>query len=304
VTHMFASGTIELAAVPNAWLNDDLPQLGAGTTFEQIISEIALAGYRGTELGSTYPTDGPTLRRELERRWLLVSGAWVSTFFTAAGGAYEQTLERFRRQLPYFDAIGVRDIYVAEVTGAVHQQPVPALANRPVYDDGQWAAMVRGLGEMGRICNGHGLRLNYHHHTGTAVQDNADVARLMAATSPDEVWLLLDTAHITVGGGDALALARDHVGRIGHIHLKQVREPVLHKMRDDGLSFWDALGQGIFTVPGDPEGMLDLEPVLRVLAEGGYQGWLAVEAEQDPARANPLDMFRTARRWLADVAGL
>jgi inosose dehydratase len=301
---MFAPGTVRLAAVPNAWLNDDLPELGAGTSFEQIISEMALAGYQGTELGSTYPTDGPTLRRELERRGLVASGAWVSTYFSAAGGAYEQTLGAFRRQLAYFEVVGVRDIYVAEVTAAVHQQPVPALANRPVYDDARWAAMVRGLGEMGRIANEHGLRIHYHHHTGTAVQDNADVARLMADTSPGEVWLLLDTAHITVGGGDALALARDHADRIGHVHLKQVREPVLHKMRDDGLSFWEALRQGIFTVPGDPEGMLDLEPVLHVLAQGGYQGWLAVEAEQDPARANPLEMFRTAHRWLAETAGL
>jgi inosose dehydratase len=304
MTAMFAPGSVRLAAVPNAWLNDDLPRLGAGTTFEQIISEMALAGYVGTELGSTYPTDGPTLRRELDRRGLAASGAWVSTFFTAAGGAYDQTLDRFSSQLPYFEAIGVRDIYVAEVTGAVHQQPVPALANRPVYDDVGWKALMGGLGEMGRLANGHGLRLNYHHHTGTAVQDNADVDRLMAGTAADEVWLLLDTAHITVGGGDALALARDHVGRIGHVHLKQVREPVLRRLRDEGLSFWDALQQGIFTVPGDASGMLDLEPVLRVLAEGGFEGWLAVEAEQDPALANPLEMFRTARRWLGDVAGL
>jgi inosose dehydratase len=301
---LFAPGSVQLAAVPNAWLNDDLPQLGAGTTYGQILSEMALAGYAGSELGSTYPTDGPLLRRELERRGLRVSGAWVSTYFASAGGAYAQTLERFRRQLPYFEAVGVRDIYVAEVTGAVHQQPVPALANRPVFDDARWSALVRGLGELGRVCNDHGLRLNYHHHTGTAVQDNADVAQLMADTSAGEVWLLLDTAHITVGGGDALALARAHTSRIGHVHLKQVREPVLHKMRDDGLSFWDALVQGIFTVPGDHDGMLDLEPVLRVLAEGGFQGWLAVEAEQDPARANPLEMFRTARQWLAEVAGL
>jgi inosose dehydratase len=299
---MFKPGTVRVAAVPNAWLNDDLPELGAGTTFAQIVSEMGLAGYAGTELGSTYPTDGPTLRRELERRGLAASGAWVSTYFTAAGGAYEQTLEGFRAQLPYFREIAVRDIYVAEVAGAVHQQPVPALANRPVYDDVRWKAMVTGLGEMGRIANEHGLRLNYHHHVGTGVQDNADVDRLMADTAPGEVWLLLDTAHITVGGGDALALTRAHAGRIGHVHLKQVREPVLARMRAEGLSFWTALREGIFTVPGDPEGMLELEPVLQVLADGGYEGWLVVEAEQDPARANPLEVHQQARRWLADVA--
>lgn len=301
---MFRPGSVRIAAVPNAWLNDDLPELGAGTTFEQILDEMALAGYSGSELGSTYPTDGSKLRHALEQRGLAASGAWVSTYFSAAGGAYEQTLERFRGQLPYFAEIGLRDIYCAEVVGAVHQQPVPALANRPVYDDAAWDSMVRGLGEMGRLCNENDLRLNYHHHVGTAVQDRDDVDRLLADTTPGEVWLLLDTAHITVGGSDALAMTRDHIGRIGHVHIKQVREPVLRRMRDEGLSFWDALRQGIFTVPGDPEGMLELEPVMRALAEGDYQGWIVVEAEQDPALANPLEVHRTARRWLAEVAGL
>lgn len=301
---MFPAGSVRLAAVPNAWRNDDLPELGAGITFEQIISEMALAGYVGTELGSTYPQDASALRTALELRGLVPSGAWFSTFFASEGGAYEQTLDGFRRQLPFFQGIGVGDIYVAEVTRAVHQQPVPALANRPVFSDEQWEAMVRGLGELGRLAGDNGLRINYHHHTGTAVQDNADVDRLMAETSPDEVWLLLDTAHITVGGGDALALSRAHVGRIGHVHLKQVRQPVLRRMDTDGLSFWDALRAGIFTVPGDPDGMLDLVPILQILADAGYQGWLAVEAEQDPAQANPLQHFANARRYLADVAGL
>ncbi len=148
---MFAAGTVRVAAVPNAWVNDDLPELGSGTSFEQIVSEMALAGYAGTELGSTYPTDAAVLNAALGVRGLSPSGGWVSTWFASKGGAYEQTLQTFRDQIPFFNAIGLKDVYVAEVTGAVHQQPVPALANRPVFDDEQWGAMVRGLGEMGRI---------------------------------------------------------------------------------------------------------------------------------------------------------
>jgi inosose dehydratase len=75
-------------------------------------------------------------------------------------------------------------------------------------------------------------------------------------------------------------------------------------MRAEGLSFWDALRAGIFTVPGDPEGMLDIEAVLAVLAGAGYEGWLAIEAEQDPATASPLECFRNARVWLREVAGV
>ena len=301
---MFAPGSVRVAAVPNAWVNDDLPELGAGTSFEQIVSEMALAGYEGTELGSTYPTDPAVLKAALDVRGLVPSGGWVSAWFASRGGAYEQTLETFKQQLPFFAAIGLQDVYVAEVTGAVHQQPVPALANRPVFDDERWSAMVRGLDEMGRIANDHGLRVNYHHHTGTAVQGGDDVDRLMADTEPGLVWLLLDTAHLMVGGGDPMQVLTDHEGRIGHVHLKNLREPVLRRMHDEALSFWDALRAGIFTVPGDDEGMIEFAPLLEKLAEDGWQGWLVVEAEQDPAKAHPLEAFRTARRYLADVAGL
>ncbi|MBP8087673.1 MAG: myo-inosose-2 dehydratase, partial [Polaromonas sp.] len=40
---------------------------------------------------------------------------------------------------------------------------------------------------------------------------------------------------------------------------------------------------GTFTVPGD--GVIDYDAILRTLHAAGYQGWLVVEAEQDPALA-------------------
>lgn len=301
---MFDKSRVKVAAVPNGWCNDDLPELGKDITFEQIIDEMALAGYEGTELGSKYPTDAQALKDALDLRGLKASGSWLSLYFTSKGGAYEQTIDRFRSQIPFFETVGIRDIYVAEVTHAVHQQPVPALPNRPVFEGDRWRALVKGLNELGRVASDHGLRICYHHHLGTAVQTNEDVDRLMADTDPAHVWLLLDTAHITVGGGNALKLAQDHASRIGHVHLKQVRADVLRRMQAENLSFWDGLRAGIFTVPGDPEGMLNLEPVLKVLAASGYQGWLAIEAEQDPARANPLKYFKIARSWLAETAGV
>jgi inosose dehydratase len=264
---------------------------------------MALAGYQGTELGSKYPTDGRELREALALRGLVASGAWVSLYFASRGQAYQQTLAGFRDKLPFFHEAGIQDIYVAEVTRAVHQQPVPALENKPIFSDDEWQAMADGLNEMGRIARDNGLKVCYHHHTGTAVQTNYDVDRLMGDTKPELVSLLLDTAHITLGEGDALKLTRDHAARIGHVHLKQVRRSVLERMRPEGLSFWQALREGIFTVPGDPEGMLDLAPILQVLDEAGYQGWLVAEAEQDPARYNPLQYFTLAREYISLLTG-
>ena len=301
---MFNGRQVRPAAVPNAWSNDDLPDLGADITFEQTIDEMALAGYEGTELGSKYPTDAATLKAALEERGLQASGAWVSLFFASDAKAHEQTLEDFKAQIPFFKAVGIRDVYVAEVTNAVHQKPVGALANAPKFDNDQWAAMVDGLNEMGKLASEQDLRICYHHHVGTAVMDNDQVNRMMADTDPDHVWLLLDPAHSVVGNGDPLQLAKDHAKRIGHVHLKQAREPILQRFRNDDLSFWDGLREGIFTVPGDPEGMIELEPILQVLDDAGYEGWMVVEAEQDPAKANPLEYFKMAREYLRDTVGI
>ena len=56
----------------------------------------------------------------------------------------------------------------------------------------------------------------------------------------------------------------------------------------EDMSFLDAVLAGAFTVPGD--GAVDFPAVLAELA--GYAGWLVVEAEQDPAKANPLSYAR------------
>lgn len=300
---MFDKNSVKVGAVPNTWANDDLPELGGSTPFEQILDEMVLAGYEGTEMGSKYPADPAVLNEALALRGLKMSGAWCSTFFTVEGGE-QQTMETFERSIPFYKAVGIEDVYVAEVGHAVHLQPIPVLANKPVFSDQQWQSMVSGLERMGRIAVANGLRICYHHHTGTGVQTQEDVERLMASTDPKLVWLLLDTAHIAFGGGDGLGLAEQFAERICHVHLKQVRGPVLERARADGLSFWDALRAGVFTVPGDPEGSLDLDPVLDVLGKRGFKGWLVVEAEQDPAKANPLKYTRMARDYIAQRTGL
>ena len=301
---MFNGRQVPVAATPNAWSNDDLPDLGKDTTFEQTIDDMAKAGYEGTEMGSKYPTDAATLKAALDERGLKASGSWVSLFFASGSKEYDETLQTFRDQIPFFKDVGIRDVYVAEVTNAVHQKPVAALENAPKFDDDQWSAMVTGLNEMGKIAAENDLRVCYHHHVGTAVMDNDQVDRMLSDTDPAYVWLLLDPAHSVIGGGDPLALAQKHASRVGHVHLKNAREPVLQRMRNDGLSFWDALREGIFTVPGDPEGMIDLMPILKLLDDAGYEGWMVVEAEQDPAKANPLEYFTMARNYLRDEVGI
>ena len=49
---MLDANKVRLAIAPIAWTNDDLPDLGAENTFEQCISEMALSGFTGSEIGN------------------------------------------------------------------------------------------------------------------------------------------------------------------------------------------------------------------------------------------------------------
>ncbi len=300
---MFEPDQVLLGITPTGWTNDDLPGLGAEIPYEQCLSEIALAGFDGCSLGHTFPRDPVVLGEALRLRGLRISEPWVSTYFTARE-MRERTVAEFVRRMDFLQALGgaggEADLVVAELGGAVHQQPVNLRANRPRLDDRGWKELTDGLDELGALAAERGRRLCYHPHMGTVVQDRSDIDRLMAATDPSLVHLLLDTGHLSWAGGDPVDLVRDHGPRIGHVHLKDLRAEVLAEAGES--SFLQAVLAGVFTVPGD--GAIDFVPVLRALALTGYRGWLTVEAEQDPAKAHPLTYALKARGYLREVAGL
>jgi inosose dehydratase len=289
-----------LGITPTLWWNDDFPLIDIGIPFEQCVSEMALAGYQGCSIGHKYPTDPQVLKRALDLRGLRVSEPWVSTYFTI-NGMREQTFATFRRQLEFIQALGGTDIVLAELGRAVHPLPVAIFPNRPVFDDEQWSSLCHGLNGLGEMARAAGMRLCYHHHMGTGVMTRSDVDRLMAGTDPELVNLLFDTGHIAFAGDDPLALAEAHGERIRHIHLKDVRADIVARARAEGMSFQDAIEAGVFTVPGD--GSIDFVPILEALGRARFEGWLVVEAEQDPAKAAPLEYALKGRRYLQEVLG-
>ncbi|NYI06881.1 myo-inosose-2 dehydratase [Allostreptomyces psammosilenae] len=298
---MFDRERVHLGITPTVWTNDDFPLLGNDIPFEQCVSEMALAGFEGTSVGHKFPRDPEVLKAALDLRGLRVSEPWASTFLTVPG-MRQRTVDGFAEQMRFIRALGGDTVVVAEQGGAVHLQPLPLDANKPVLTDSAWEELTTGLDELGKMAAAEGMRLCYHPHMGTVVQTRAEVDRLMAGTDPEHVHLLLDTGHLYWAGDDPLALAREHAARIRHVHLKDVRRAVLDRARAEGLTFQEAVFAGVFTVPGD--GVIDFAPILRTLADAGYQGWLVVEAEQDPAKAHPLTYARRARSYLRQVAGL
>ena len=291
---------VKLGVCCTLWWNDDFPTIDADISFGQAVSEMALAGFQGCSIGHKYPSDPVVLKAALDLRGLQISEPWTSTYFTI-DEMRQKTVDSFEDTLARIKALGGTELVVAEFGGSSHLLPIDVFANRPVFTDAQWDALTSGLEELGKIATSAGMRLSYHHHMGTGVMTRADVDRLMASTDPNLVSLLLDTAHITFAGDDALDLARAYADRIGHVHLKSVRPEFVSRVREEGLSFQDGVELGVFTVPGD--GSIDFRPILEVLADADYRGWLVVEAEQDPNKAIPLEYAKKARAYLADVLG-
>ncbi|MBT9099724.1 myo-inosose-2 dehydratase [Methylovulum psychrotolerans] len=299
---LFDPSKVFLGITPTGWVNDDDPTIDDDIGFKQIVSEMALAGFQGSSVGHKYPTDTKVLTDELNLRGLKISEPWVGTYYTIKA-MDEQTLETFKKQMAFIKTMGGTDIVVAELGNAVHQQPVAVLPNKPEFTDAQWKALLDGLNMLGALAEKEGMRLCYHPHVGTGVEKAPDIDRLMAGTDPKYVHLLLDTGHLFYAGVDPLAIATKYASRIKHVHLKNIRKSVLDSSVASNSSFLDSIRAGVFTVPGDSAGAINFKPILETLAAANYQGWLVVEAEQDPKKANPLVYAQMARQYLRETIG-
>jgi inosose dehydratase len=140
--------------------------------------------------------------------------------------------------------------------------------------------------------------MSYHHHMGTVIETEREIDLLMENTGTS-VGLLIDTGHLGFANADTEAVTRRYGSRINHVHCKDIRQEIFKQVREKDLSFLDAVLEGVFTVPGD--GFIDFENFAKVLAEIDYSGWVVVEAEQDPEKANPLEYSRMGYQHLSNV---
>lgn len=299
---MLDKSKVKLGIAPIAWTNDDLPELGGENTFAQCVSEMALAGFAGSEIGNKYPKDPAVLKEELAMRNLSICNSWFSTFFTTK--PEEETVADFRRQLDFLHEMGAQVIGCSEQGNSIQGRPTPIFGEKPVFSDEEWEKVTSGMNRLAGIAAEKGMRVCLHHHMGTGIQTPEEIDRFMSGTN-DDVYLLFDSGHIYFSEGTQEAvdsLIDKYISRIAHVHLKDVRDGKRREVREGDRSFLDAVRMGTFTVPGD--GDISFGHIFSVLEQSGYQGWLVVEAEQDPAAANPLKYAIMARTFIREKTGL
>jgi inosose dehydratase len=298
---MFDATNVKLGIAPIAWTNDDMPDLGKENTFEQCVSEMALAGFTGSEVGNKYPRDTEILKKALQLRGIEIASAWFSAFLTVK--PFSEVAAAFKEHRDFLCEMGAKVIVVSEQGHSIQGQlDMPIFAKKPHFSEEEWRKLAEGLNKLGELAQEKDMKVVYHHHMGTGVQTEEEIDKLMAMTDEKLVYLLFDTGHLVFSGEDYLKILKKHIHRIKHVHLKDIRVDLIEKIKSSNLSFLDSVRLGAFTVPGD--GGINFVPVFEVLAKNNYKGWFIVEAEQDPEKANPLEYAMKARNYIKQTTGL
>jgi inosose dehydratase len=287
---------VRIGINPLTWTNDDLPELGESNSLETCLSEAKLAGYDGVELGRKFPRDAAVLGPILKRHQLELVSGWYSARLLERTA--EDEIKAMRAHADLLGKLNAKVMVFAEVSRCVHGDRSIPLSKRPRVAENEWKPFCERLDAVARHLEKQGLKLAYHHHMGTVIESEEEIDRMMRST--EAVGLLLDTGHLTFAGGDPMRALERHAARIVHVHCKDIREDKLARAKARDSSFLGAVLGDVFAVPGD--GVIDFEPVLRALAQSGYQGWLVVEADQDPAKAHPLTHARIGHDCLRPLA--
>lgn len=273
---------VSIGINPISWSNDDMQNVGADISLQTCLAEASAAGYDGVELGHKFPRDPNLLRPELDKHSLSLVSGWYSGRLLERDS--EAEIAAMQSHVSLLKAMGSDVLIFAEVTGCIHSDIDTRLSQRPRIPKDHWSTFCSRLDAVAKACMAEGLKLCFHHHMGTVVQSLQDIDQMMQSTS-DDMHLLLDSGHARFAGADPVQLAKNYADRIGHVHCKDIREPILQRIQNRDSSFLEAVLAGVFTVPGD--GCIDYDGVFDALRDKDYSGWVVVEAEQDPSVAPP-----------------
>lgn len=284
---------INIAIAPIGWKNDDLPELGGDTSIKTCVREASEAGYIAMEKGGHFPASYEDQRALMDPYKIRMIGGWHSG--NLIDGTVEEEKKRVAHQLDLYQKWECPVMVYGETGGSIQLERNTPISKRNIRTQDELKAYADRLSEFGEWLKSEGCPISYHHHMVTVVETPEETDFIMANTSND-VGLLWDTGHYYFAGGNPTDLAKKWGHRINYVHLKDVRQNVLDSIDKDKNSFIEAVIAGIFTVPGD--GVIDFNAVAQALKDINYNGWVCVEAEQDPAQANPLEYSRKGREYM------
>ncbi|MCU1529562.1 MAG: hypothetical protein JWP75_3325 [Frondihabitans sp.] len=145
------------------------------------------------------------------------------------------------------------------------------------HDADLYSGLARSLKEVGVLAAERGMWVAYHPHIDTAIENRAQVDRLMNELGDGPAGLCVDIAHLAMTGSDPVAVIRDYASAVKYVHYKDVADQT-GVQGADRFDTFQSLGTGIVDIPG----------VTDQLLANGYDGIAIIEldsSDQDPEEA-------------------
>jgi inosose dehydratase len=297
---------IKIGTAPVSWGIMEVEGWNGQAPYSKVLDEMAEAGYEGTELGpyDYLPTDSERLKAELSSRGLSMVSAFVPLTL-AEPKSHEAAFQEAMKVAELLASVDARLIVLAgdmnearmSVAGRVNEE-------RDGMSAQHWNDTIEIVSRIAGACRELGVSTAFHHHTGTFIETPNEVERLCENTDPSLIGLCLDTGHYLYGGGDPVEAVQKYGSRIWHLHLKDVRLPVLESIRREGLGFLEAVRRDIFCELG--QGAVDFPSIREGLASCDYDGWAIVEQDVDASQpgVRPLESAVRSRRYLSRMIGV
>ena len=278
------------------WFPDDPKQI----PYARCLDEVAEAGYEYIELGpfGYLPTDINTLKYELSKRNLRVSGTFVMSHLEDP--EYAPEIERQLNGAGELVA-GTGGQYIVLIDDTYSNPWTGEVRRSKELDENAWKRLVDKVDELARLCQERfALRAAYYPHAETHVEYEPQIEQLMDATDAEILSFCLDTGHHAYRGGEPVSFMRKHHERIPYLHLKSVDRDKQKEVEAKGVTFAPAVGEGMFCEPS--VGVVDFEALRDVLQEINYSGFAIVEQDMYPCEFDkPFPIAKRTREYLRKI---
>ncbi|WP_068927139.1 TIM barrel protein [Planobispora rosea] len=284
-------GALRTAGAPISWGVCEVPGWGRQLDRSRVLTEMAELGLNATELGPAgfLPPSPSRCRSLLGQYGLRAVGGFVPVVLH---DPHHDPLPEVRATMRAFRDGDVDVVVLAAATGR------DGYDAKPVLDARGWKTLLGNLERILRNAREFGRAVTLHPHVGTMVESAEEVERVLDGSA---VPLCLDTGHLLIGGTDPGDLARRAAGRVAHVHLKDVDAGLAERVRAGGLTYTQAVREGIYRPLG--QGDVDVAGIVAVLRAAGYPGWYVLE--QDVILGSrDADPARNVRESLAYLEGL
>jgi inosose dehydratase len=288
-----STATSRIAGAPISWGVCEVPGWGYQLPADRVLREMEYLGLTATEFGPAgYLPSDPRDRADLLSCYgLAAAGGFVPVVLhdpsTAPVETVDQALDGFGQPAE----LGAAILVLAAATG------VDGYQGRPELDAGGWSTLLRNLDRAAAHAAERGFTATLHPHVGTMVERPAEVQRVLDGS---DIPLCLDTGHLLIGGTDPAELARHAQHRIGHVHLKDVSEPVAKNVTAGTISYTDGVSTGLYQPLG--QGDVDVAGVVTALESSGYQGWYVLEQDtilrSPPVGDGPVSQVQQSLQYL------